>query len=152
MKRERPPPKTKWVVERRRPRLRRLLWHRHSCLCEPKLVWHSRSRLCFRSCFFSVLRHFRIQVAFSDLPCRSTSLAWGSWIPSPLPLVPISKGLRRFLPMYPHALMLQTKALTWIPPHFIPILYALKHKTQRFPVADTFKSSLIAQTPCIPSH
>jgi hypothetical protein len=79
----------------------------------------------FRSCFFS---------AFSDLPSSDLFSPWGYWIPYPPPLLHISKGLRRFLPMTPHLLSLQTKTLTSFLPISSPIFHAKKYKRNGFPL------------------
>ena len=119
-------------VDGRHPHLRIARAHRRSCRCEP----HSCSqppRLCSGPASSPCLRLSLVGLSFRSSGRPIFLATWGYWTPLPPPSIPISKGLTRFLPMYPHAPMLQIKALTAFLP--IPSPFLLKNtKRNGFPL------------------
>ena len=105
--------------------------HKHLPALKSKLV----SPHCAPILHLLVPQYLRaVQVEF-PVPLSRISLAGlGIWDTLPPPSIPISKGLTRFLPMYPHAPMLQTKALTSIHPHFIAHSRLKNTKRNGFPL------------------
>jgi hypothetical protein len=113
-------------VERRRPRLRRLMWTQTLLPMRTKLVWHSRSQLCSDP---ASSPRFPIYL-------RPTSLAWGSLDTLPLPCSPFLKDLHDSSPCLPICSHCKQRRL----PHSSPLrphFPCQKAQTQRFPVANT---------------
>jgi hypothetical protein len=76
--------------------------------------------------------HFEFRLRFPIYPSSDLFSLGDIGIPLPPPLLPISKGLTRFLPMPPHLLSLQTKTLSSFLPISSPFLAS---KTQNATVS-----------------